>query len=138
MISLIYVSAAKRLLEEQNLSDLLAVSRRNNAARNITGMLCYADGNFMQAIEGEDTAIDTLEQTILADPRHHRMRRLARYPIDHRQFENWSMALNRIGALPAQDRENCTLLMTARLPDLAGDSPKIAVKLLDSFRKTMT
>jgi hypothetical protein len=46
---MVYVSAAVKLFGEQELSELLAVSRRNKSERNLTGMLCYSDGNFIQA-----------------------------------------------------------------------------------------
>ena len=53
MIALVYVSAARKLFDEAELSALLTQCRANNARLGVTGVLLYADGNFMQALEGE-------------------------------------------------------------------------------------
>ena len=137
MITLIYVSAAVKQFDDRELSDLLAVSRRNNAARNLTGMLCHADGNFMQALEGEADAVDALERTLEADPRHTGMIRILRYPIAERLFGNWSMALSRLDCLSAADQADCALLMTLRFPAAGPQQSDIAIRLLESFRETM-
>ncbi len=60
MFSLTYVSSAVRPFAEDELADLLAVSRQNNARLGITGMLLYKDGNFMQVLEGEEAEVRTL------------------------------------------------------------------------------
>jgi hypothetical protein len=53
VIELVYVSQAKYLFQETELKDILDISRRNNIARGITGMLLYDDGGtFIQALEG--------------------------------------------------------------------------------------
>ena len=58
--SIIYVSSATELFTSETLRDLLAVSRRNNAARGISGILLYWDGNFLQYLEGPREQLDLL------------------------------------------------------------------------------
>jgi len=52
MLSIVYVSSATRPLEENELLDMLKTCQRNNARTNVTGLLLYKGGNFMQALEG--------------------------------------------------------------------------------------
>jgi hypothetical protein len=42
---------------------------RNHEA-NVTGVLVYHDGNFLQALEGDETAIRAIFSRIEKDPRH--------------------------------------------------------------------
>jgi len=137
MFTFVYISAARHLLNEHELSELLAVSARNNAAKDITGMLLYADGNFMQALEGEEDAINALAEKIALDPRHTRMMTLHRGPIAERRFANWSMALRRLNDLPPEDRESCKSFLTVTLGNPTGTSTDIVLSLLNNFRTTM-
>jgi hypothetical protein len=66
------------------------------------------------------------------------MRRLIRQSVVRRQFADWSMALRSVGDLPAEEREGCVRLMHALLPARASDAPHPAIKLLESFRQTMS
>ncbi len=137
MITLVYVSAARRLFSPEKLSELLAISRRNNEAKGLTGMLLYADGNFMQALEGEAEIVDAVTAKIERDPRHHAMNRLIRMPITERQFGHWSMALRQLDDLPEADRLSCEALVSAKLDGKQSDTPSVALKLLQSFRQSM-
>ena len=53
MICLIYASSATKAMSQDELKALLAKARTNNQRDNITGMLLYNDGNFLQVLEGE-------------------------------------------------------------------------------------
>jgi len=50
MISLIYVSTADHLLSNEELLEILHISRKNNEVGPVTGMLLYKGGNFMQVL----------------------------------------------------------------------------------------
>lgn len=135
MISLVYVSAARNPFGPQELSDLLAQSRRDNRARDVSGMLLYADGNFMQALEGDDSTVDALDLKIARDPRHGHVKTLIRQPVAQRVFADWSMVLRHLADLPPADRDSCASFMTCVASETA--SPSVARKLLESFRLTM-
>ena len=102
MICLVYASAATRRLGDDDLLDLLRVSRRNNARTGITGLLLYKDGTFMQALEGEQRTVLDLYGTILRDDRHRTVVSLIRFAITERFFPDWSMGFEQLSADPAQ------------------------------------
>lgn len=94
--SIIYVSSASELLSSDALRDLLAVSRRNNAAVGISGILLYWDGNFLQYIEGPQEQLDLLMSKVAQDPRHNGLIVLERQNIQARAFPDWTMAFERM------------------------------------------
>lgn len=50
MFSLTYVSSVVEPFSERELGELLPKSRENSRRLDITGMLLYKDGNFMQVL----------------------------------------------------------------------------------------
>jgi len=72
-------------------NDILEVSRRNNAAHNITGSLFYDGVNFTQFLEGSLLDIEALFEVIKKDPRHAQIIQLHKIPITKRRFGYWSM-----------------------------------------------
>jgi len=88
---LIYVSAATRRLDEAQLSDILTVSRASNAEREVTGLLLYKDGRFMQMLEGEERTVRELLDTITRDPRHYSVATLLEGALEARMFPDWPM-----------------------------------------------
>jgi hypothetical protein len=92
LVCAVYVSSAHKMLSDAELLELLQVSRQNNERRDITGMLLYRDGNFLQVLEGPTAAVDELLDTIKRDPRHHGVILMSRRGVDDRQFAEWSMA----------------------------------------------
>jgi len=47
---LIYFSSAVELMNQDQLLEILKVSRKNNAANHITGRLLYGEGSFVQVM----------------------------------------------------------------------------------------
>lgn len=96
MYQLIYLSTATRLMEEKDLADLLEESRRNNLDHQITGLLLYLDGTFIQVIEGEEEKIRTLISNIIDDERNKDLQILNEDEIESRHFHGWSMGFLKI------------------------------------------
>lgn len=94
--SIVYVSSATELLSSDAFQELLSVSRRNNAAVGIGGILLYWDGNFLQYIEGPDDQLDLLMSKVAQDPRHNGLIVLERENIESRAFPDWTMAFERM------------------------------------------
>lgn len=95
----IYVSVETEPFTRNALRDLLDVSRRNNEAVGVSGMLVYHDGTFLQVLEGDADAVNALLERIDADPRHHRIKFLLRSELPERSFGEWSMGfVNASGA----------------------------------------
>jgi hypothetical protein len=138
MQCLVYVSAACGRPQDLDLGSILQQSRRNNAADGITGMLLYAQGNFMQALEGEAAVVERVYQRISCDKRHRRVTLLDRFEIAARQFPNWSMALSSLGDLSPEDQADCVASLTqwSAEPDVRAITGEIQT-LLGSFMKSM-
>ncbi|MEO8112701.1 MAG: BLUF domain-containing protein [Ginsengibacter sp.] len=93
---LVYVSSATIHFSDEDLKTLLKASRENNVSLGITGMLLYADDNFIQVIEGEKDVLDTLYAKISRDNRHKSFSILIRGEIKERNFADWSMGFKKI------------------------------------------
>jgi len=120
------------------LIELLEVCRRNNEAAQITGMLLYKGGNFIQVLEGEREAVRSVYERINLDPRHRGVLRLLEQTVEQRQFPNWSMGFATPDDLPAELQQNfSTLLQDGRSVKGYRDSPQRAWKLLLGFRDLM-
>ncbi|WGM32645.1 hypothetical protein KKHFBJBL_02899 [Brevundimonas sp. NIBR11] len=74
-----------------DLSEVMAISVRNNGRRRITGALALHDGVFVQVLEGDPEALTALMGDIEADARHRNVRVLARWPIQAQLFIGWAM-----------------------------------------------
>jgi len=83
-------------MSQQDLHDILSVSRPNNTAGSISGMLLYKDGEFMQALEGDKNKLEGLFKAICSDERHKDVIVLSRKEIDERSFPFWSMGFNNL------------------------------------------
>jgi hypothetical protein len=103
LTQLIYVSTATRELDAEEIRRILDASVRHNAQHDITGMLLYSDGSFMQVLEGEDSAIDEAMSRIAIDPRHHSISILSRSKVAAREFGKWSMGFRGIKTEDAAD-----------------------------------
>ncbi|MEL6406516.1 MAG: BLUF domain-containing protein, partial [Chloroflexota bacterium] len=57
---IVYVSYASHTMSESELVEILDTARENNQRLNVTGMLLYRDGFFIQALEGEQAVIEPL------------------------------------------------------------------------------
>ncbi|GAB3852117.1 BLUF domain-containing protein [Hymenobacter terrigena] len=96
MIHIVYMSRAVRPLSDEDLQALLDQCRRDNAARNVTGVLFYSHGNIAQLIEGEREVLEPLFDIISRDGRHSNVVKLVDKPISARSFKDWSMAFHPI------------------------------------------
>lgn len=90
-----YISKATEDFSDQELMKILEASRTNNPKDDITGMLLYAGGKFMQIIEGDEAQLDRLVTRIKQDPRHHHFYTLEKTLSTRRHFEEWSMSFKR-------------------------------------------
>lgn len=96
MIRLIYVSSATPKMKEEDLVNILTSAHKNNKARNVTGMLLYAGGNFFQVLEGEEDDVRNLYEKIKLDERHSNCIVIEEEPIDSRTFPDWSMGFKHL------------------------------------------
>jgi len=104
---LIYVSTANHLMSESELMNILEESRRWNLDHDLTGMLIYIQGlfiqtgplqlqqqitgRFMQIIEGSTENVEEVFSMIQKDDRHHNLIVLESSSQLARNFESWQM-----------------------------------------------
>jgi Sensors of blue-light using FAD len=92
LYQLAYCSLAKENVSPAALHALLEQARVRNTRHNITGMLMYDGGMFIQWIEGPMPAVQALWEKLLADPRHYGVVELMRRESwTTRLFADWAM-----------------------------------------------
>ena len=87
-----YQSTAQLSLTDKDLQALLTKARAFNKLNQISGMLLYRAGQFVQVLEGEEDVLRSLYNKIACDPRHTNVLKLADEPLHQRGFAGWSMA----------------------------------------------
>ena len=92
MHQIIYTSTANEEFSTANLKGLLLGARTRNRTLGVSGMLVFHDGIFLQALEGEQRAVNEIFASIRSDRRHRDIDVLHRGPgFDQRVFGDWSM-----------------------------------------------
>lgn len=89
LYNLCYVSSAKNNLSNLDLEHLFVVNKRNNIDLDISGILIYNNGNFLQILEGEQQKVHTLYTKISKDGRHNSIIKLIDTPIEERIFDDY-------------------------------------------------
>lgn len=89
---LMYVSYAVEPFTDKKLTDLLKVSLSNNVKSDVTGMLLYIDGKFIQVLEGGKEAVNGLFEKIRQDPRHKKVNVIIEGKSEKRNFRDWHMS----------------------------------------------
>jgi hypothetical protein len=99
MYRLIYISTASDALTSADVDAIVDASIRNNAPRNITGVLIYNGLNFLQVLEGTRLNVEEVFNRIVQDPRHISVTTVLAESAELRMFAGWSMAGRKTSAL---------------------------------------
>jgi len=138
MLSLIYVSTSVKIMKDDELLDILKVSRENNETGNVTGMLLYKGGNFMQVLEGPDDAVNTIFDAIKKAPRHKDVSVISREQIQVRQFPSWEMAFQNLDNPAIKNEPGYSqFLQDEFTANVYRENPLRAYIMLLSFRDNM-
>lgn len=129
---LVYVSSAAHPFSDDELVQLLRVSRRNNAAAGVTGALLHADGNIMHVLEGPPEAVDAVFTRVRKDPRHHGVLLLLETHVEERSFADWSVGFLRLEDLTEEDRTAARSVYSLTEP-----GPGAVRHLMGTFRKLL-
>lgn len=133
--SLTYLSSSKNLFSRRELDNILAVSRRNNTASGVTGMLLYRDGNLMQVLEGEKSVVRALYDRIVGDPRHDGVITVWEAEEPERQFPDWSMAFRDLAEVDQASVPGFNpFLSTPLTVEIFGPQPTLVQQLLLVFK----
>ena len=131
--TLVYISKATRQMSEDDLVDLLNVSRKNNILADITGMLLYRNGEFMQALEGDKKVVEEVYARISKDPRHEEIVVLARKTIVERVFSNWSMGFENLSGASLSEIDGYSDFIDTAFHDEEFRLDETAYNLLKKF-----
>lgn len=94
LIQVIYVSSTTADISEHDTVQFLKVARTANRKHDVSGMMVYVGGCFLQVLEGEAAKVDAVCASIFHDKRD--MRMILREPITERQFPDWTMGFEAI------------------------------------------
>lgn len=99
IFQIVYISSAdQEFLQDAagNIDDIIEVAITENSERNVTGILIYRGGIFLQLLEGNKEDVYFTLGRITTDPRHGRIKTLLKQDSDQRLFSTWSMALRKL------------------------------------------
>jgi hypothetical protein len=108
MYTLIYISVATKVMQQEALSEILEQSRASNKERSLTGCLAYIEGGisdeqhcrFIQVLEGPEFEVLSVFQNIQKDTRHKEVTVIKQGPIKDRNFGDWEMGFEKITLSP--------------------------------------
>ncbi len=130
LLQLTYISRATERFSARDLPELVAAAQEHNDTIGITGALYFANGRFIQVLEGDEIAVLTLYAAIVDDPRHTEVETVARRIVTERCFGEWRMGKLPDGLAVRAARE---AFRVSRTPGaMWGDAEVDAI--LDEFR----
>lgn len=118
---LTYTSHASLDLTASDLEDIHRTARENNALEGITGLLVFNGTHFLQFIEGDADAIDSLVERLRRDSRHNGLEIHEEGTPAERSFPSWSMELVRVSSSYFEARETLVEHLPPTVPPEARD-----------------
>lgn len=128
MLTIAYASRALISARSPDMLEVLRACMRNNARLGVTGALYYDGRQFYQVLEGDDTVIACLYDTIRNDPRHTDVQLLLRQPITQRRFDGWSMKF--VDGSGRTDLQSDFEYPEATHPELHAQDPRLEALLV--------
>ncbi len=92
LIRLLYSSNLSKDQDPKVIQDILAKARHFNPINNVTGILLFRNGEFLQLLEGDKFDVYFTYKKIRDDKRHYKLKILHESVIQDRLFSGWSMA----------------------------------------------
>lgn len=120
LFALMYSSHATGEVDEMVLDQILTEARGNNSRLGITGILLFRENRFYQYLEGFESDVRKVYDSISRDSRHNRFRVLMQEPVDHRRYSGWSMGyepLRQSAAVPPGFRSTFVDLEDSERPE---------------------
>lgn len=88
---IVYVSAATKSLNEEEVDTLLSSAREFNQTVNVTGILLYQKKTFFQFFEGPRNSVEEVYERIKSASQHTAIIELASAQASERFFGDWNM-----------------------------------------------
>jgi len=136
LTQLVYSSAATEPMPKSKLYKILFDARVNNKLLDITGLLVYVDGLFLQALEGNPESVSSLYKKISSDSRHKNVKVISETAVEQRTFQSWQMAYVSPSAkeLATWTGLRNTTTVEATLAALEKEPDRVAAVLLELLR----
>lgn len=128
---LFYVSTAKVGFVQSDVDAILKKARMFNPSQQLTGMLLFRAGIFLQLLEGDKEKVNALYQKIKKDPRHRNVFTIFENTAQQRIFRDWSMGFCEIG--PIELKMVNEVIGWKRLVRGKDIEPKVILDLLKQF-----
>jgi hypothetical protein len=99
MFQIVYISFAAESFKSDGIDgidNILKGAYAFNAKKDITGMLLYKGGVFIQLLEGEKKEVESLFGKIALDLRHEGLKVLIKQESQERVFKDWTMGYRKI------------------------------------------
>jgi hypothetical protein len=135
---IIYSSQATAAMSLTDLEEILVDARTGNERRNVTGVLVYVDGVFLQILEGEKEALRGLMRSIASDSRHTAVKVFHEAEVDGPTFKSWRMAY--LSASPQQMAVWAGLEGTASIDSVLRDmhrEPQLASQMAENLLRAL-
>jgi len=122
-------------MSEDDLIALLKQSRERNERQDLTGMLLFKDGLFLQVLEGSEKDVDEIYRSIYLDERNSGHYLIERKPIDERNFPDWRMGFENLSSRNLGELEGFSAILDKEsASEKIGACKDLAVKLVLSFK----
>ncbi len=138
MIQLFYVSNTSfKFKGKEDIEDILAKAHSYNNTNNISGVLLYHSGIFLQLLEGDKAEVDSLFAKIFKDPRHSNITTFFEIEAKERIFSSWGMAYKEVDALDIKVVNQ--MLAWNRVLQRAKDiDHKLIINMLEQFKSRIS
>jgi hypothetical protein len=137
LISLVYASLANENFSDDQLKALLKKAREKNASLDITGMLLYRDGFFLQVLEGEESQLDNLFKVISNDNRHRDALIIYKKTLKERVFSSWTMGFNKIEDNDVASLEGYNVFLQTPTVEFFKGRETYVTALLEQFKHNL-
>lgn len=138
LYELIYTSLASKEMNPDDLKSILEISRANNEASDITGILMYHNRTFIQLLEGPKEEVLSTYERIKNDDRHSQVNKFWDNDIEKRNFDSWSMAFSELKDAEGIDSEYISFFTENGFDaELLNKKPSIGQELLLSLKETL-
>ena len=138
MIRLVGVSTTEQLLSQDVLLDILRTNAQNLERDQITGLLVYHSGDFLQVLEGPEDLVEQVMERVIVTPENEAVNVLLREEIEERYFDRWTMSFATTEDLAPEDRKHLSdFLDRGELPELGDSGAMGFYQVLMAFRSEM-
>ena len=138
MIRIVCVSTSEQLLSQDALLDILRTNAQNNERDQITGLLVYHNGDFLQVLEGPEGLIEQVMERVIVTSDKGAVNVLLQEEIEDRYFDRWTMSFATKENLAPEDQKHLSdFLERGELPELDDSAAMGFYQVLMAFRSEM-